>query len=79
MEAAIHTVSHVILTIPESNIVDLYTMGAMLNKGEETKPFIHKIQLYGPDGEAVQIWALFNDSAMKEAMSISAFERRKDT
>lgn len=70
-EATIYTVSHVISTNSESSIVDLYAVGA----NNETKPFIHQIQLHGPKDESIQIWALFDNGAMKDALSTAAFER----
>jgi len=44
---------------------------------EETKPFIHQVQFLGPQGEIVRIWGLFDDGAMKEAMSTTMFHKVK--
>ena len=74
------TCTHVNPAEHESIIVDLYA--ADIRSDEErniraTKPFIHQIRLHGPQGEVVRVWALFDDGAMREAMSTKVFERVK--
>jgi hypothetical protein len=56
----------------------LYVVGANLEEGrEKTKPFIHQIQLHGPQGEIIRVWATFDEGALMEAMSTTAFEKAK--
>jgi hypothetical protein len=63
-------------------ITDLYSVGhqhtakSQLENGEAI-PFIHRIELEGPQGEIVQIRALFDDRAMVSAMCTSIFEKVK--
>ena len=53
-------------------------MGAKLDeKRNIAKPFIHQIKLHGPQGEIVRVWATFDEGALMEAMSTSAFEKSK--
>ena len=49
--------SHVTTTKPESHVVDLFSISASEAKigKKETKPFIHQIQLHGPQGEIVRV------------------------
>ena len=57
----------------------MFSIGASKNKGEtkETKPFIHQVRFHGPQGEVVRAWANINDSAMKEVMSATMFNKVK--
>ena len=73
------TFSHVITTKSESNVVELFSVGASKakEKAKETKPFIHQVRFYGPQGEVVRIWANIDDGAMKEVMSSSMFKKVK--
>ena len=66
-------------TVIEPYIVDLYAMGAKVNKKGKstTKPFIHQIRLHGPQGEVVRVWATFDEGALIEAMSTASFEKVK--
>lgn len=63
-------------------ITDLYSVGhshtskPQLENGEAI-PFIHRIELEGPQGEIVRIRALFDDGAMVSAMCTSIFEKVK--
>jgi hypothetical protein len=80
IEPAFSTVSNVKPTNFESDIVDLYTADANLGKkGElgQAKPFIHQVQLHGPQGKIVRVWALFDEGAMREAMSTRKFHESK--
>jgi hypothetical protein len=72
-----NTVSHVITTIPESNVVDLFGIGANKIRREETRPFIHQVRFYGPQGEVIRVWANIDDGAMREVMSTATFEKVK--
>jgi hypothetical protein len=80
IEPAFSTVSNVQTSNFESDIVDLYTADANLGKGGElsqAKPFIHQVQLHRPQGEIVRVWALFDEGAMREAMSTRNFQESK--
>ena len=72
-----NTVSHVKTTIPESNVVDLFGIGASIIIREETRPFIHQVQFHGPQGEVVRVRANVDDGAMREVMSMATFKKVK--
>lgn len=75
---AVGTVSDVDLTVGESNVVDLYAVGAKIEEeGKTTKPFIHQVRIHGPKGEIVRVWATFDEGALREAMSTTTFEKAK--
>jgi hypothetical protein len=76
-ESTFSTVSNVKSTISQSYIVDLYAVGAKPNEESTTKLFIHQIRLHGPQGEIVRVWATFDEGALLEAMSTTAFEKTK--
>ncbi|KIM35431.1 hypothetical protein M413DRAFT_50694, partial [Hebeloma cylindrosporum] len=64
----------------ESIIIDLYAVDIKSDEDRTirtTEPFIHQIRLHGPQGEVVRVWALFDDGAMREAMSTNVFQRVK--
>src|SRR5882762_4382878 len=73
------TVSNVLTSITELDVVDLFDIGA--NEIKEgigrTKPFRHRVRFYGPRGEVVRVWANIDDGAMKEVMSSKTFEKVK--
>jgi hypothetical protein len=80
-----HVAKSIACTIKSRNaieIVDLYSVGhphtskPQLENGEAI-PFIHRIELEGPQGEIVRIRALFDDGAMVSAMCTSIFEKVK--
>ena len=73
------TVSNVLPRDTESDIVDLFDIGADTEKGRinETKPFRHRVHLHGPDGRTVRVWANIDDGAMREVMSSAMFEKVK--
>ena len=73
------TVSNVLTTTIESNVVELFSIGASKSKGEikDTKPFVHQVRLHGPQGEVVRVWANVDDGAMKEVMSKEKFQMVK--
>src|SRR5271168_706598 len=73
------TVSNVLPRDTESDIVDLFDIGADTEKGRinETKPFRHRVHLHGPDGRTVRVWANIDDGAMREVMSSTTFEKVK--
>ena len=64
------------------NLVDLYSVGPeivmrrMCNKGVEV-PFIHALQIKGPQGEIVRFSALFDGAAMVAAMCQLIFKKVK--
>ncbi|KAG1830078.1 hypothetical protein DFJ58DRAFT_737075 [Suillus subalutaceus] len=66
----------------EIEIIDLYLVGhphitrTQLEKGEAI-PFIHQIELEGPQGELVRVRVLFDNGAMVSAMCTSIFEKVK--
>jgi transposase InsO family protein len=74
-----NTVSHVITTTTESNVVDLFSVGANKNKRniKEAKPFIHQVKFQGPQGEVIRVWANVDDGAMREVMSATTFRKIK--
>ena len=75
---AFNTMSNVDPAAFESNIVDLYAVGAKINeKGNTTRPFVHQIRLHGLKGEIVRVWATFDEGALMEVMSTSTFEKSK--
>jgi hypothetical protein len=76
---AFSTNSNVDSAVFESYIVDLYAVGAESDKKgkNSTKPFIHQIHIHGPQGEIVRVWATFDEGALMEAMSTTAFEKAK--
>ena len=78
-ELAFSTNSNVDSAVIEPTIVDLYTVGANVNeKGKNnTRPFIHQIQIQGLQGEVVRVWATFDEGALMEAMSTETFEKAK--
>ena len=78
-KSAFSTVPNVNPTVSESNIVDLYAVGAKTDEKREntTKPFIHQIRLHGPQGEIIRTWATFDEGALMEAMSTATFEKAK--
>jgi len=41
---------------------------------KRTKPFIHQVKLHGPKGEIVQVWSLFDNGAMVDAMSMETYK-----
>ena len=80
-EAVVENTTHVNLDTPKSITLDLYAVGASLEKEETTYvtvPFVHWINVRGPDGKPIQTWAHFDDGTMKEAMSTTKFQESKD-
>ena len=73
------TVSNVDKTYPESNVINLFNIGASKVGGREnkTKPFIHRVKLLGLQGEVIRVWANIDDGAMKEVMSLEMFKKVK--
>jgi hypothetical protein len=61
----------------ESDIVDLFSIGANNKEVKATNPFIHQVRFLGPQGEVVRAWANIDDGAMKEVMSSDMFKRVK--
>ena len=69
-------------TVPNDNIIDLYSVGheevtrTMCNLGIEV-PFQHALHLLGPQGEIVRVAALFDGCAMVSVMCSTVFEKIK--
>jgi hypothetical protein len=61
-------------TEPKDDVANLYVVRGM---EEAAQPFVHEIQLLGPQGEIVQVHATFDDGAMICTMSISIFKQVK--
>ena len=74
-----NTVSHVLTATTESEVVNLFDIGASeaIKEKKVTKPFRHKVHLCGPQGRVARVWANVDDGAMREVMSLSTFERIK--
>ena len=66
-----NTVSNVLPSTTESDVVELFNIGANEEKGGtgSTKPFWHRVHLYRPQGEVTRVWANIDDGAMREVMS----------
>ena len=71
-----NTVSHVVKATNESDIFDLFGVGANTSK-KETKPFVHQVKFHGPQGEVIRAWANVDDGAMREVMSTETFKKVK--
>jgi hypothetical protein len=69
-----HSDTEAACTREKCDVIDLYTV-----RGSEdaARPLIHEVQLLGPQGEIVQVRAIFDDGAMICAMSTSVFEQVK--
>ena len=69
-------------TVPNDNIIDLYSVGheevtrEMCDAGVEVL-FQHMLQLLGPQGEVIRVSALFDGCAMVSAMCSTVFEKVK--
>ena len=67
---------------PNNNIIYLYSVGhkevtrIMCDTGVEV-PFQHMLSILGPQGEMVQVSALFDGCTMVAAMCITIFEKVK--
>ncbi|KAJ7869413.1 hypothetical protein B0H13DRAFT_1896655 [Mycena leptocephala] len=59
----------------ESEIIDLYTVGA--GKREKCEPFEHWVVIHGPQGEKVRVKALFDGGATVAAMDTAVWERNR--
>ena len=71
-----NTVSNVLSTTTESEVVDLFDIGAKEVK-EGTKPFRYRVRFHGPQGGVARVWANIDDGAMREVMSSSTFAKVK--
>src|ERR1700679_1371915 len=71
------TIPSVFTTTSESNVVDLYGIGAEKTgiEKEATRPFIHKGRFHGQQGEVIRQKANIDDGAMKEVMSLTTFNK----
>jgi len=51
-------------------VIDLYTVQPESHKNQkgEVKPFIHQIKLHRPERKAIQVWGLFDNGTMVDAM-----------
>ena len=61
------------------DIAEIYTVGTESGKSllEESDPFVHKVALQGPKGEAVRIRGVFDDGATMHAIDLRVFETLK--
>ena len=68
-----------VTTTSESNVVNLFSIGASEEKEEKrkTEPFVHQVRFHGPQGEIVRVWANIDDGAMREVMSSAMFRKVK--
>ena len=59
----------------EYTIIDLYAVGPEARKAQEkgVKPFIHQVKLHGLEGERIEVWGLFDNGAMVDAMSTTTY------
>src|ERR1700679_1351095 len=73
------TIPSVFTTTSESNVVDLYGIGAEKTgiEKEATRPFIHQVRFHGPQGEVIRVKANIDDGAMREVMSSAMFKKVK--
>jgi hypothetical protein len=74
------TASHLYLINHKSHIIDLYAVGTRSDGQDNklgTKPFVHQVQLLGPQGKIMHIWGLCDEGAMREAMSTKMFHKVK--
>ncbi|KAF8222571.1 hypothetical protein L208DRAFT_1015260, partial [Tricholoma matsutake] len=58
----------------QSIIVDLYGMESK-DKQRNSQPFLHTIELHGPQGEIVRIKSTFDDGAMVNAVDLSVYQK----
>ena len=67
--------SNVYDTDSEYTIIDLYAVRPESHdtQKKEVKPFIHQIKLHGLEGETIQVWGLFDNGAMVDAMSTKMY------
>ena len=80
MVSEANTFLHVFPITHESHIIDLYAVGTKSDEqgnDQRTKLFIHQVQLLGPQGKMMDVWRLFDEGAMREAMSTTMFHRVK--
>ena len=68
-----------VVSMSNSNIVELFSVGTSKEKKEEkkTKPFIHQVRFHGPRGKIVRVWANIDNGTMKEVMSSAMFRKVK--
>ena len=72
-----------VVVIPDTNmylakaqsiIVDLYGMESE-DEQRNSQPFLHTIELHGPQGEIVRIKSTFDDGAMVNAVDLSVYQK----
>lgn len=60
------------------DLADIYTVGAESGKQiEESKPFVHRVQLQGPKGEKVRLKGIFDGGAMINTIDTNIFKTVK--
>ena len=59
----------------EYTIIDLYVVGPEAREAQEkgVKPFSHQVKLHGLEGERIEVWGLFNNRVMVDAMSTTTY------
>ncbi|KAF8221852.1 hypothetical protein L208DRAFT_1325810, partial [Tricholoma matsutake] len=58
----------------QSIIVDLYGMESE-DEQRNSQPFLHTIELHGPQGEIVRIKSTFDDGAMVNTVNLSVYQK----
>ncbi|KAF8219273.1 hypothetical protein L208DRAFT_1341875, partial [Tricholoma matsutake] len=58
----------------QSIIVDLYGVESE-DEQRNSQPFLHTIELHGPQGEIVRIKSTFDDGAMVNAVDLSVYQK----
>jgi hypothetical protein len=59
----------------DSAIIDLYAVRSESHEAQQkgVKPFIHQVRLHGLGKEIVEVWGLFDNGAMVDAMSTKTY------
>jgi hypothetical protein len=74
-----------VVVIPDTNmylakaqsiVVDLYGVESE-DEQRNSQPFLHTIELHGPQGEIVRINSTFDDGAMVNAVDLSVYQKSK--
>ena len=59
----------------DSAIIDLYTVRPESHEAQQkgVKPFIHQVKLHGVGDEIIDVWGLFDNGAIVDAMSTKTY------
>ena len=76
IQLSIHNVHD---TDVEYMVIDLYAVRPESHEIQKKgiKPFIHQVKLHGPGNERIQVWGLFDNGAMVDAMSTTMYSQVK--